>query len=111
MARLPNGAWAVIDEAKLTGYCLNPDHERGGDKARVFASALGITTENAEVLHLALREAARTGDVRPTRQTEYGQLYALDFEMTTVVGRAIVRSRWIVRHNEDFPRLTSCFVR
>lgn len=108
--RLPNGVWAYIDEAKLTGYCLNPDHEGGADKARVFAAALGITAANVEVLLGALREAARTGDARPTRRIAHGQLYALDFEMTTAVGSAIVRSGWIVRVGEDFPRLTTCYV-
>jgi hypothetical protein len=34
----------------------------------------------------------------------------LDFEMRTAVGTATVRSGWIVRHGEDFPRLTSCYV-
>lgn len=34
----------------------------------------------------------------------------LDFEMETEAGTATVRSGWIVRREEEFPRLTSCWV-
>ena len=34
----------------------------------------------------------------------------LDFEVTTVVGRAVIRSAWIVLAGEDSLRLTSCYV-
>ena len=40
---LPNPDRAVVDLAKLRDYCLNPQHEEGKHKARVFASALGLT--------------------------------------------------------------------
>ena len=45
---LPNGDRAIVDIAKLTDYCLNPQHEDGKHKARVFASALGLGREDAE---------------------------------------------------------------
>jgi hypothetical protein len=40
----------------------------------------------------------------------YGQRYIVDFEMTTTVGTAVVRSTWIMLTGEDVPRLTSCYV-
>jgi hypothetical protein len=58
--KLPNGAYAVIPMEKLVGYCLNPEHSSGKNKARVFASALGITAANAgdlrELIVQQLRE-------------------------------------------------------
>ncbi|XUP06566.1 hypothetical protein RVR34_08195 [Microcystis aeruginosa FBCC-A68] len=48
--KLPNGELAEISMEKLIGYCLNPEHSRGKNQARVFRSRLGITAENAEVL-------------------------------------------------------------
>ena len=45
---LPNGHKAVVEIAKLTDYCLNPQHEDGKHKARAFASALGLGREDAE---------------------------------------------------------------
>ena len=35
---------------------------------------------------------------------------SLDFEVTTELGTAKVRSAWIVRVDEDFARLLTCYV-
>ncbi|MGH8604219.1 MAG: DUF6883 domain-containing protein [Gammaproteobacteria bacterium] len=40
----------------------------------------------------------------------YGQRYVVDFVMRRGGREATVRSTWIIRTLEDFPRLTSCFV-
>lgn len=105
--KLPNGARAVVDITKLRDYCLNPDHPRGRHKARFFAAALGLTADRAEELLDALLEAARTEEATATDQDEHGQRYVVDF---TMHGAGRVRSCWIVRSVEDFPRLTSCYV-
>jgi len=41
----------------------------------------------------------------------YGAPYVLDFTIVGPGGEGIIRSHWIVRRDEDFPRLTSCHVR
>ena len=48
--KLPNAERASIAIEKLRDYCLNADHPRGKHKARVFLSALGLTSEHAEWL-------------------------------------------------------------
>ena len=108
--KLPNYNRAVVDIAKLRDYCLSVEHLRGRHKARVFAAALGLTAADAEELRDALLLAAQTGDALPTEQDAYGQRYVLDFTMHGPAGQAIVRSSWIIRAGEDFPRLTSCYV-
>ena len=108
--KLPNRERAVVDIAKLRDYCLSVEHLRGRHKARVFATALGLTADNAEELRDMLLVAARTNDARPTEQDAYGQRYVLDFRMQGPAGQAMVRSSWIIRSGEDFPRLTSCYV-
>jgi hypothetical protein len=108
--KLPNADRAVVDMAKLRDYCLNMSHRRGQHKARVFAAALGLTAEDAEFLRDALLSAAQSYDAVPTEEIEYGQLYVLDFPISRPVRQAMVRSGWIVRKGEDFPRLTSCYV-
>jgi len=108
--KLPNGARAVVDIAKLRNYCLNPAHARGRHKARVFANVLGIRREHAELLRDALMEAAVSGEATLSERDAHGQRYVLDFPMSGVSGRAIVRSTWIVLSNENFARLTSCYV-
>ena len=110
MAKLPNPEHAVVEMRKLREYCLSPEHPRGKHKARVFASALGITAEDSEELRQALLSAASSEEATSAEEDEYGQRYVLDFEMSTEAGSAVVRSGWIVRSSEDFPRFTSCWV-
>ena len=110
MAKLPNPENAVVEMRKLRGYCLSPEHPRGKHKARVFASALGLTADDSVELRRALLSAAVSEEAFPAEGDEYGQRYMLDFEMSTEIGRATVRSGWIVRSGEDFPRFTSCWV-
>ena len=108
--KLPHADDAFVDIEKLRDYCLNPLHPRGRHKARVFASALGLAAENADELREALLVAARMHDANPAEQDTYGQRYVLDFQMAGSKGIATVRSSWIIRTGESFPRLTSCFV-
>ncbi len=108
--KLPNSARAFVDETKLREYCLNPDHPRGRHKARVFASALGLSAVHAALLHAALVEAVTSHDATPTLSDDFGDRFVVDFVLTGTIGSALVRSAWIVRHGEDFARLTSCYV-
>ena len=108
--RLPNVENAFIDDEKLVGYSLNPDHERGKHKARVFASVLGITADKAYILRQAILNAIKINSAIPSKGDDYGQRYVVDFEMRTDVGTAIVRTTWILLVEEDFPRLVSCYV-
>ena len=107
---IPNAHRAVVDMAKLLDYCLSSTHPRGRHKARVFAATLGLTAEHASHLREALLDAARERDAVPTERDDYGQRYMVDFMMRGPSGRARIRSTWIVRCGEDFPRLTSCYV-
>lgn len=107
---LPNGDRAIIPVSKLRGYALNFAHRHGRHKARVFRSALEITSANADLLLDALTEAAKTQPAMPLRWNAMGQLYQIDFEMSGPAGTARVRSGWIVLVGEDIPRLTTTHV-
>ena len=106
MAKLPNPENAVVETRKLRDYCLSPEHPRGRHKARVFASALGLTVADYQELRRALLAAALSEEALVAEEDQYGQRYMLDFEMSS----AVVRSGWMVRSGEDFPRFTSCWV-
>ncbi|HEY1950514.1 MAG TPA: hypothetical protein VGG97_26110 [Bryobacteraceae bacterium] len=108
--KLPGATRATVDIAKLREYCLNPVHPRGRHKARVFASALRIAQADAEFLKSKLLNAALQYDVTAMEADAYGERYILDFECMNGDRRAIIRSGWIVRQGEDFPRLTTCYV-
>ena len=107
---LPNGDHAVVEVDKLAEYCLNPEHPRGRHKARVFAAAIGFTTDHATELQQALVDAARTQPAVPTDHDDFGRRFVIDFPLQGPKGTAQIRSSWIIRVNEDFPRLTSCYV-
>jgi hypothetical protein len=108
--KLPNGERADLG-TKLEDYSLNPLHRHGQHKARVFQSALGITLANADVLRQTLIQAAATSENATHRgHNGFGEVFELRFLLTTAQGAATVLSAWIIRHNEDFPRLITCFI-
>ena len=54
--------------------------------------------------------AAKEREAQVTEEDQYGKRYLIDFAIERAGKRAMVRSAWIVRRGEDFPRLTSCYV-
>lgn len=108
--KLPNGDRADLG-TKIEDYSLNPLHREGQHKARVFASALNVTAANADVLRRAVLDTARTSDEVESRgDNGFGVVFVLRFRMETGAGAAQVLTAWIIRHNEDFPRLTTCYI-
>ena len=107
--KLPNGDRAIVDIRKLLDYCLNSQHPRGRNKARVFASA-GIRETDAEELRAAILAAALDAEAELGVVNVYGQRYVVDFDFFRQ-GRSVrIRSTWIVRAEDKLPRLTSCYV-
>jgi hypothetical protein len=108
--KLPNPERAVVEIHKLRNYCLNPDHRRGCHKACVFAASLGLTVEDVHYLREALLAAVRDNNAVAAEHDEYARRYVIDFMASGPAGQATVRSAWIIRQGEEFPRLTSCYV-
>ncbi len=108
--RLPNGERAVVELSKLADYCLSPTHPTGKHKARVFRAALGMTARHAPWLRQALLAAAKAEEALLTARDRYGERYVIDFFCSVPAASAAVRSHWIVRAGEDFPRLVTCYV-
>lgn len=106
---LPHAEKAVVDIRKLRDYCLNPEHDDGKHKARLFLSSLGMTADNAEELRQILLEVVKTREVRLGRQDEFGQRYTLDFPLEWQNRSATLRSGWIIENGSEIPRLTTCY--
>ena len=104
VVKLPNAERAFVDVAKLRDHCLNPNHPRGRHKARVFLAALGLTADDAEDLRATLLVVAGAEDASPSDRDAYGERYVVDFLMKGPTGQVQVRSAWIIRTGEDFPR-------
>lgn len=109
--KLPNTDRALIQPEKLAGYCLNPDHPEGRHKERVFRSALGMTAQDAPELYEALLSAVRDAEAELLPRNPQGQLFSVEFRMERHGRYATIRSVWIVRDEEDFPRLVTCYVK
>ena len=107
--KIPNAERAVVDIRKLQEYCLNPQHNRGKHKARLFTSLLDMDADDAEGLRNALLEAVKNQDAQLADRDAYGQRYMLDFTLNWRDKQATIRSAWIIETNTDFPKLTTAF--
>lgn len=122
---LPGAGAARLDLAKLAGYVLNPEHARGGHKARVMASALGVGPEDAGMIRDQV--LARLPDVPATRpDTEFGakstdrdgERFNVRMPITGPNGQTVeVMTSWIYDRPRDrrqvqssTPRLITMFV-
>lgn len=107
---LPNADRAFIDLRKLRDYCLNVGHPRGRHKARLFRTVLGLTEEDAELLSQALLAGVLGSAAVQTQTDEHGVRYTVDLALMLRGRSGQVRTAWIVRQDEDFPRLLTCYV-
>lgn len=82
----------------------------GNTRPGVFQSALGWTAASAEDVRRKLLEAVQREEASDLGSDDYGKRYALDFSAPGLLGSVTVRSLWIVRRLEDFPRFTSCYI-
>jgi hypothetical protein len=108
--KLPNSERAEIDPRKLNGYSLDPEHDEGRHKAQLFELLVGINLDNAELLLTAIERAAVTGEAVAGKLDTYGQRYVIDFDFAGPGGTAAIRTVWIIRSGEDFPRLVTCYI-
>jgi hypothetical protein len=63
-----------------------------------------------EKLRDAVLSAVQAEEAIAGERDEYGQRYLVDFSMKRLGREAVIRSAWIVRRDENVPRLTSCYV-
>lgn len=110
MTQLPNCEKAILDIRKLEDYCLDAVHPRGRHKARVFRDALSIGKTEAAWLRERLLAALRVSGAELVATDEFGTRWRLDVLVTRQNKRAVVRTLWIIRAGEEFPRFVTCWV-
>lgn len=106
--KLPNGERAVLGD-KLERYCLNPQHLQGKHKAIMFQQRLGINLENKAILEEALLQTAINNKAVIYKEDRYGVHYDIKFPLKTKFGESLILSCWIIRKEENFPRLTNAY--
>lgn len=111
MAQLPNPYKAVIDIQKLSEYCLNPFHPTGKHKAKGFTTQLGIKQGDAEWLKAQILEKITEAEAQPQFEDAFGKRYGVDLLIKNGHLEAIIRTAWIVKWGEEFPRLLTCYVK
>jgi hypothetical protein len=100
-----------INPSKLVDYALNPDHSRGGHKARVFRAALGYTIDNYQLLLNQIEELALDSDATVTNEDQFGLYLRVDLVISGVAGQtAAVRTGWIIASKNNIATLTTVFV-
>jgi hypothetical protein len=110
MPDLPNAKNAIVELAKLRDYCLNTDHPRGRHKARVFREALGLSVDDAEWLQRELLEGIQNQPAEKFEVNDYGGLWRVDLPLTRHDRSVVLRTGWIIKTGEQFPRLITCWV-
>jgi hypothetical protein len=106
--KLPNPERAIIGD-KLERYCLNFDHPVGKHKALLFQKRLGIILANKKILENALLRAIRENEAILYKEDSWGIHSDVKFFLETEWGSSRMLSSWILRVQEDFPRLTNVY--
>jgi uncharacterized protein DUF6883 len=98
------------------GMSVERLRERGrGECGLTFSPARGVvcskrggirevSVENKKTNFFTASEAAQLG-----RRDDYGQRYTVDFLLEWRGRGAMIRSTWIIEHDADAPRLTTCY--
>ena len=48
--------------------------------------------------------------MRRRENDTFGRRFVIEWKVEGPSGKAAIRTAWIVRHDEDFPRFVSCYV-
>lgn len=107
---LPDGDQAVVDDAKLLAYVLNPHHPVGRHHAVPFERLLGITQANYGLLEEQLLRAAVSVEVEVGKASPFGQKFEMRVPIRGPLGIRPVLAVWIRETRQARPRLITCYV-
>ena len=108
---LPNYEKAVILRDKLAGYALDPTHDEGRHKARVFKSALGFEQSDWEELKRRILDELPYHEAIPQGEGLWGIKYLVILPIAGLNGNtADVETVLIIRPKTDFPTLVTTLV-
>ncbi|HEX3313903.1 MAG TPA: hypothetical protein VHR72_03375 [Gemmataceae bacterium] len=107
--RIPNADAAVIAQDKLCEYLLNPDHRRGGSKAKLLNS-LGYSKEEWRRFESDIRAQHLVTDAEEGRPNGYGPRYEIVAPLQGPSGQTLTfRSVWQIDFGTDVPRFITMY--
>ena len=107
--KLPNAENAIIAEEKLCQYLLNPDHLRGGSKARLLLS-MGNTGTHWQKLQSDLRAEHLQSEVIDQADSPWGKRFEVVAPITGPSGDTVLfRSIWQIDLGTNRPRLVTMY--
>ena len=72
---------------------------------------MGIDSKDSEELKKSILKAIMHNECKEGEKDFYGKRYSVDFIFRIFDNEVEVRTSWITRKGEDFPRLTSCNIK
>ncbi|MBS1888410.1 MAG: hypothetical protein JSU06_14610 [Actinobacteria bacterium] len=107
--RLPGHEEAEISIAKLTDYALDPEHETGRHKARVFKSSLGFTRDHADELREKILGALQHAEAVSRPASKWGERWQVDVRIEGPNGNSrFITTSWMT--NEGCSKLISAYI-
>lgn len=110
---LPDADRAIIKDDKVRLYLLNPEHEVGGPKARVFRATLGFTQEHWRELAAVLHDGVQTCPVIKVQPGYDGGLecyVVIDVQGPNGAERPVM-TQWHVPRDGSAPHLVTAYVK
>ncbi len=107
--KLPNANKIIISKEKLTDYVLSETHSTGKFKAKFFRK-LGFDEINLQIFENAIRNLAKSVDVKDKVISQYGTKYVLDGKINTSFGKVVkIRTIWIIEKGQKRPRFVTVY--
>ncbi len=107
--RLPNAAYAMVAEEKITKYLLDLNHPKGGSKAKFFLG-YGYTIQSWQVLRDALWNHAQHHDLASTvALTQPDRThYVVEGQLDAPNGaKPSIRAVWCILRGDHIPTFVS----
>ena len=94
-----------FSEKKTSGYLLNPNHPKGGAKARFMKDVLGYTQKDARIFHKHVVDSIKGTEPSKTEVTPYGTKHTFHTELAGKDG-ASVKANVVIVIQKDHGRKT-----
>ena len=102
----------IIDDDKITKYCLNKEHKQGGPKAVAFEKYLGYNLSRAKEFEQFLRKSVIDSKITEKGVNKHGTRYELTKYVDSLKGGRIkLVMAWQIDTGSKIPRLISTYVK